>query len=346
MLDLHSTGYLWRNWDFGEITTPCDVNSFAPDLTDSIMAPAGALMTSLRFNTIQPSGGSCGSYPYTEGSCWFSNSFLTLEGNFASVSLSSSSSTGTTPGSGYGYDWGFQDWYTNTTTVSSNAAQNSCSLYGYMQYISLLPVVLPAGTYAVGASLVTWFCSNLEGAEVYSCDDLEEGGKYCGNKQHPWEPQGTYVGDVLGIQLYGATVSFSNTTGEMILGPISAYSNAGDCTSTKWLDQTTDSSPYWSVPNLESNGSPSSPSFSSHYPPPVPWGQADITEYAYLQLFKQVYGNGNDSDQPYSPGYGVTFENTNTPPSPSFVAGVSIWLKANRLAIGVFTVPTLINTTA
>ena len=167
MLDPHWTGYMWRNWDFGEPTTPCDVNSFAPDLTDSIMAPAGALMTSLRFNTIQPSGGSCGSYPYGEGSCWISNSFLTLEGNFASVSLSSSSSTGTTPGSGYGYDWGSQDWYTNTTTASSNAAQNTCSrgfgtsqnYFNGIQYISLLPVVLPAGTYAVGASLVTWFCS-------------------------------------------------------------------------------------------------------------------------------------------------------------------------------------------
>jgi hypothetical protein len=349
---LFCAGYLWRNWNFDEPTTSCNVNSFAPDVTDSIMAPAGMLMTSLRFNTLQPSGGSCGSYPYGEGACWISNSYLTLEGNFASVSLSSSSSTGINPGSGYGYDWGSQDWYTNATTASSNAAQNSCSLgfsdpnvFGGVQYISILPVVLPTGSYAVGASLVTWFCSNFDGAAVYSCDDLEEGGKYCGNTQHPWEPQGTFVGNVLGIQLYGASVTFSNTTGEMILGPISAYSNAGDCTSTQWLDQSTDAAPYWSAPSVQSNGAPSSPSFSSYYPPPEPWGQA-IKEYANVQLFNQVKGNGNDSDEPYQPGNGLTFEHTGTPPSPSFVAGVSVWLKANRFAIGVFTVPTLINTTA
>ena len=46
------------------------------------------------------------------------------------------------------------------------------------------------------------------------------------------------------------------------------------------------------------------------------------------------------------PSIDLVFEQTQNMPAPSFISGAGIWLKQNRLAIGLITNPTLWNVSA
>ena len=71
-----------------------------------------------------------------------------------------------------------------------------------------IAVPLSAGYYAVGASLVTWTCSNLPQYTLYQTDsDMQTCVKHNNCK---WTSDGTTSGLILGLQLWAAQVRWED----------------------------------------------------------------------------------------------------------------------------------------
>lgn len=310
-------------------------------------------------------------------SCLNSNSYLTLEATIDSPTLAQGTAS-------YGYNWTVTSisavngvgttevdgtwWISNTSQMTSSPLASSCgssagSNYNEaVQYISLQPVILPEGMFAVGASLITWTC-NLPQATFYDCpveffnpgdSDQQWVGSGCGGNvripgegdgyeySDPWEETFMGGGSVLGLQILAATISFDNSTGQMLVGPYSKISNAGDCTNLNFFDQT---SGDWVLPTSITNNMPNDPGSGTFYPSPSPWGSPP-SQTPFLQLYTSSKYNGNNAGYQNSQGGSpnIMVDNNNGAPAPSFLGGAAIWLKGNRIAIGLNTVPTLFAT--
>lgn len=210
--------------------------------------------------------------------------------------------------------------------------------------------------YAVGASLIEWICPGLPGAPFYNNfgPNLQNSailnvpsGVSSADGTMRFNSWFTGQGAVLGLQLYGAAVSFNNATGLMELGDIATFSNDGECQDISYFDQTAQGAYTSWVLSSQSSGAtfPSgvTPSSTTFYPNPVSWGTPQ-TDVAFLQTYNvgayygpgyAAYANAQNEQPP------LYIDVPNNVPAPSFVNGAAIWLKANRISIGVFTSPTL-----